>query len=54
MRYFFYGSEFDSTKAKIVLSPTFTNHMYSGVYDAEGNGALYDLERSESCRPPQS
>ena len=38
VRYFFYATEFASTKAKVIHSPTsFTNHMYSGVYDDQGN-----------------
>jgi len=38
VRYFFYPTEFASTKSRIDHSPTsFTNRMYSGVYDDKGN-----------------
>jgi hypothetical protein len=71
VRYYFKGSEFDSTKAKIVHSHSafhsaFTNHMYSGIYDAEGNrvgllttsnfyrleGAMKDVTTESTMRLP--
>jgi hypothetical protein len=67
VRYYFNGSEFDYTKAKIVHSDSaFTNHMYSRVYDAKGrrvglfttsnfyriDGAMKDVTTESMLRVP--